>query len=148
MTSYKYRKTGIRSRPQIEALVKYGFYLVDFGQKFCQNNQKTRPLILVLRQWSSKIVVSIPKKVSEKKIQSVCYQVVVFYLENSTHILVSKISNFGNIPRFEILNTILGRLNLKKLFVKWAPHCLDLSIYMHLEWKVVGFYSLHLQNWI
>ena len=102
------------------------------------------------------MVVSIPnvgnKKVSEKKIkfhiQSVCYQVIVFYLENSTHILVSKISNFGNIPRSEILDAILGSLNLKKNFAKWAPHCLDLLIYMYLEWKVVGFYSLHLQNWI
>ena len=32
-----YRKPGIRSRPQIEALVKYNFYLVNFGQKFRQN---------------------------------------------------------------------------------------------------------------
>ena len=74
------------------------------------------------------MVVSIPnvgnKKVSEKKIkfhiQSVCYQVIVFYLENSTHILVSKISNFGDIPRFEILTAILECLNLEN-FLQSGP---------------------------
>ena len=32
-----YRIVGIRSRPQIEALVKLTFYLVNFDQKLRQN---------------------------------------------------------------------------------------------------------------